>query len=432
MMEPNDLLIRGGRVIDPSCGRDGVGDMLVRGGRIEAIGTAVSAGGAEVFDASGMIVMPGLIDMHAHLREPGAEEAETIRSGCEAAAAGGFTAICAMPNTDPPTDDEGRIRYIIERSSGCPARVYPVGAITLGRRGEELVEMHRMAAAGAVGFSDDGCSVANARIMANALRYAGMVGRPLILHEEDPELDREGQMNESALSAELGLKGMPRTAEEIMVMRDIALAEYLGERLHVTHISTRVTVGIIREAKARGVRVTCDVTPHHLTLTEERVSTFDTKYKMNPPLRTPDDVQALREGLLDGTVDAIATDHAPHYIENKEVEFIYAAFGVTGLETALAVIDRELVRTGAIGWSAVVRALSCAPAGILGVGGGTLADGSVADVTIYRPENPWTVDPRRMKSKSGNTPYSGFEMPGRVAATVVGGVIHLNRPAGLE
>ncbi len=425
MRNMSDLLIKGGRVIDPSQGLDEVRDVLVRDGRIAASGTAPD-GASEVFEATGMLVLPGLIDLHTHLREPGGEEAETIRSGCAAAAWGGYTAVCAMPNTDPATDDAGRVRFIIDRASGCPARVYPIGAITRGRKGEELVEMHDMARAGAAGFSDDGCSVANARIMVNALRYAQMVGKPLILHEEDPNLDHEGQMNESALSAELGFRGMPRTAEEVMTARDIALAEYVGSPLHITHISTRGTVEIIRAAKARGVRVTCDVTPHHLTLTEERVASFDTRFKMNPPLRTPDDVEALRTGLADGTIDAIATDHAPHYPENKEVEFIYAAFGVTGLETALAVVDRELVRPGIIGWSDVARLMSAFPAGILGVEGGSLAAGRTADITIYNPASSWTVDPRTMKSRSSNTSFFGWELPGRASATVVGGALRRN------
>lgn len=422
----SDLLIRGGRVIDPSSGIDGVRDVLVRDGRIERIAEGITEERVEIFDAAGMLVLPGLIDMHTHLREPGGEEAETIRSGCEAAAWGGYTAVCAMPNTDPATDDAGRVRFILSRAGGCPARVYPVGAITRGRKGAELAEMGGMAIAGAVAFSDDGCSVADARLMTNALRYAKMTGRPLLLHEEEPTLAAGGQMNEGDLSTELGLRGMPRTAEEVMTSRDIALAEYLGAPLHITHISTRGTVEIIRAAKARGVAVTCDVTPHHLTLDEHLVATFDTRYKMNPPLRTPDDIAALREGLADGTIDAIATDHAPHYPENKEVEFIYAACGVTGLETALPVIDRELVRTGAISWGDVVRLFSANPARILGVGGGTLAPGSVADITIYHPDAPWTVEPRRMRSRSSNTAYFGWELPGRAAATVVGGELHRN------
>jgi dihydroorotase len=401
-------------------------DVAVRNGRIEKLGHGLSGDGADVFDASGMLVMPGFIDLHTHLREPGGEEAETIASGCEAAAWGGYTAICPMPNTDPGTDDAGRIKFVLDRATGAPVRVYPIGAITRGRRGEELAEMFEMTKAGAAGFSDDGCSVMNARIMANALRYAAMVGKPLILHEEDPNLDRDGQMNEGALSAILGLQGMPGISEEVMVLRDIALAEYLGAGLHITHISSKGTVDIIRKAKDRGMRITCDVTPHHLTLTEERVAAFDTRFKMNPPLRTEADMRALREGLADGTVDVIATDHAPHYPENKEVEFIYAAFGVTGLETAVAVIDRELIRTGAISWNDAVRFFSQAPARILGVPGGTLAPGSAADITIYNPDLPWTVDVARMRSKSVNTPYSGWDLPGRAAAIVVDGRLRLN------
>lgn len=411
-------------MIDPAQGLDDVRDLLVRDDRIERIEANLSPEGAEVFEAGGMIVLPGLIDLHTHLREPGGEEAETIRSGCEAAARGGYTAVCAMPNTDPATDDAGRVRFILSRAEGCSARVYPVGAITRGRKGAELVEMADMVRAGAAAFSDDGCSVADARVMANALRYAAMIGKPLLLHEEEPSLDAEGQMNEGALSAELGLRGMPRTAEEIMVMRDIALAEYVGAPLHVTHISTRGTVELVRAARARGVRITCDVTPHHLTLAEDMVATFDTRYKMNPPLRTRDDIRALREGLADGTIDVIATDHAPHYPENKEVEFIYAAFGVTGLETALPVIDRELIRPGVISWSDAARLFSAAPAGILGIGSGTLVPGSTADITIYNPDAPWKVEPRKMRSRSVNTAFFDWDLPGRAAATVVGGTLH--------
>ena len=425
-MNPRDLFIKGGRVIDPSNGIDDKRDIFIRKGRVAALGEKLKRDKAEVFDASGMIVMPGLIDMHAHLREPGDEEAETIISGCDAAARGGFTAVCAMPNTEPPTDDAGRIKYILERANGAKARVYPVGAITRGRRGKEIVEMQEMVQAGAVGFSDDGVSVANASVMLNALRYANMVGKPIIAHEEDANLDNGGHMNESALSAELGLKGMPGIAEETLIMRDIAIAEYTGTVLHVTHISTCESVALIRDAKARGVRVTCDVTPHHLALTEDLVSTFDTRYKMNPPLRSQDDVEAIRDGLADGTIDAIATDHAPHYIEEKELEFIYAAFGVTGLETALGVVNLELVNRGILTWSDVVKKMSFAPSQILGVVGGTLREGAAGDVTIYNPDNPWKVDPHRMKSKSGNTAFFNRELPGQVAATVVGGVLYIN------
>ena len=419
-------MIKGGTVVDLSQEIHDIRDILIRNGKVAELGKDLDKEGAEIFDVSGMIVMPGLIDMHAHLREPGFEEAETIMSGCEAAARGGFTAVCAMPNTEPPTDDAGRVRYVIEQARGARARVYPVGAITRGRRGEVLVEMGEMAQTGAVGFSDDGVSIADSSVMLNAMRYAQMVGRTIIAHEEDPYLDRGGQMNEGALSAELGLKGMPPIAEVTMIMRDVAIAEYTATSLHVTHISTKGTVNIIREAKSRGVRVTCDVTPHHLTLTEDLVATFDTRYKMNPPLRTRDDVNALREGLRDGTIDAIATDHAPHSLEYKEREFIYAAFGITGLETALGVIHKELVLKGILTWDDVVEKMSCAPARIIGVEGGTLAKGSIGDATIYNPEDPWIVDPSCMKSRSSNTAFFDWELPGCAAATVVGGVLYRN------
>ncbi|MFC1538309.1 dihydroorotase [Candidatus Latescibacterota bacterium] len=373
-----------------------------------------------------MIVMPGLIDMHTHLREPGEEEAETIMSGCEAAARGGFTAVCAMPNTQPATDDAGRVKYILEKAEGAKARVYPIGAITRGREGKEIVEMREMVQTGAVGFSDDGISVANTSVMLNAMRYADMIGKPIIAHEEDANLNARGQMNEGILSAELGLKGMPGIAEDTYVMRDIAIAEYTGTGIHITHISTKETVQIIREAKSRGVKVTCDVTPHHFALTDDLVATFDTRYKMNPPLRTASDVDAIIEGLADGTIDAIATDHAPHYIEKKELEFIYAAFGVTGLETALGIAQLVLIDKKRMTWSDIVRTMSQAPARILGIVGGTLKEGSVADVTIYNPKAPWTVDPHKMKSKSSNTAFFGRTLPGQVAATIVGGIVHKN------
>ena len=422
-MNSPDLLIRGGTVIDPAQGLNGIRDILIRDGLVAEIGSELPSDSAEVFDAGGLLVFPGLIDMHVHLREPGAEEAETINSGCRAAAKGGFTAVCAMPNTTPATDDAGRVKYILDRAANAMARVYPIGAITRGREGTQLVEMSEMAATGAVGFSDDGCSVADSRVMKNALRYAGMVGRLVLCHEEDSSLAKGGHMNESALSAELGLAGIPSAAEELMVLRDIALAEYTGTRVHITHISTRGTVSIIREAKARGVKVTCDVTPHHLALTEDALTGYDTRFKMNPPLRTREDVEAVHRGLADGTIDAIATDHAPHYIEKKELEFIYAAFGVTGLETALGVVHRELVATGTLTWDEAIRKLSAEPAQLLGIPGGTIQEGSVADVTIYDPESPWTVEPRAMVSKSKNTCFFGWELPGQVIATILGGTL---------
>ncbi len=423
-MNDRDLLIRGGTVVDPAADVHDVLDVLVSGGNVADIGRDIDAGDAGVFDASGMLVMPGLIDLHTHLREPGGEDSETIETACEAAAFGGFTAVCAMPNTDPPTDDAGRIRYLLERAAGAKARVHPVGAVTRGRAGTDLVEMFDMVDAGAVGFSDDGCSVADAGVMFNALRYAKMTGKPVIAHEEEPSLDAGGQMNDGALSAELGLAGMPSVAEEIMVMRDIALAEYTGTALHVTHISTAGTIELIRRAKARGVKVTCDVTPHHIALDEELLATYDTRYKMNPPLRTARDLEAVREGLCDGTIDVIATDHAPHSLEYKECEFIVARFGVTGLETALGVVQKTLVDTGLLGWDDVVRKLSVHPAFIIGVPGGALSVGAAADVTIYDPAHRWKVDTAAMRSKSSNTCFFDWELPGRTAATVVGGRIH--------
>jgi len=431
-MSDKRLLIRGGTVIDPSeklnekREKREKRDILIEDGVIKEIGTSIDAGDALVFEAEGMLVFPGLIDMHTHLREPGGEESETVQTGCDAAAAGGFTAVCPMPNTKPTTDDPGRIRYILECAIGAKARVYPVGALTVGRDGEDITEMAAMTEAGAVAFSDDGCSVNDAEIMRHALRYANMIGKPVIGHEEDSSLDRDGQMNESSLSAELGLRGMPSIAEEIMTLRDLAIAEYTNTAFHVTHISTRGTIDIIRAAKARGVQVTCDVTPHHLTLNEELLATYDTRYKMSPPLRSQDDVEAMREGLKDGAIDAIATDHAPHSLELKMREFLYAPFGVTGLETALSVIQKELVDTGIISWERVIESLSTAPARILGVEGGTLAKGSIGDVAIYDPKDSWKVEPKKMKSRSGNTCYFNWEMPGRVQATVVGGVLYRN------
>ncbi|MFC1606423.1 dihydroorotase [Candidatus Latescibacterota bacterium] len=417
----SSLLIKNGHVIDPSQDLDGIIDIHIVDGRIAEIGDGLVDGGTEMFDAGGKLVFPGLIDMHAHLREPGFEESETIVTGCESAAAGGFTAVCAMPNTNPPTDDAGRVRYILEAAAGAKARVYPVGAITKKREGQEIVEMNDMVTAGAVAFSDDGSGVSSSRVMLHALRYASMIGKPIMAHEEDTDLAAGGQVHESALSAELGLRGLSSLAEELPTQRDIALAEYVGTGLHITHVSTRGTVDIIRDAKRRGLPVTSDVTPHHLTLSEELVATFDTRYKMKPPLRTADDVAAVRDGLKDGTIDAIATDHAPHSPEIKEIEFIDSAFGVTGFETALAVIHRELVDTGLLSWADVVSRMSQIPAKILGVEGGSLGVGSIGDVTIYNPESPWTVEPERMKSKSRNTCYFGWELTGKVVATVVGG-----------
>lgn len=425
-MTSRDIIIKGGRVIDPAHDHDGAADIRISGGTVAEVGTDLDTDGGQVVDAAGKLVMPGLIDMHVHLREPGFEESETIMTGCDAAAAGGFTAVCCMPNTNPAIDDAAHVQFIRNRAEGARARVYPIGAITRGRKGAEITEMADMARAGAVAFSDDGSGIESSRIMLNALRYAAMVGRPLLLHEEDEAFSPNAHMNESALSARLGLGGLPRVAEEIPTMRDIALAEYVGAPIHITHISTRVSVELVRAAKARGQKVTCDVTPHHLTLTEELVATFDTRYKMKPPLRTADDIAALVEGLKDGTIDAIATDHAPHAPEIKDVEFTEAANGVTGLETALGVMHREFVAKDVLSWTDVIRLMSMNPAAILGVDGGGITPGSPADITIYDPANPWVVDPAAMKSKSGNSAYFDWELPGTVVMTMVGGVVYEN------
>ncbi len=425
-MSHKKLLIRGATVVDPSQNINGKKDILVENGVIARLAGKISDTDADIFDAKGMFVFPGLIDMHTHLREPGAEEAETVQSGCEAAAAGGYTAVCPMPNTTPAMDDPGRVRYVVGLAKGAKARVYPIGALTVGRKGEDITEMAAMVEEGAIAFSDDGCSVKNAEIMRHALRYAAMIGKPVLGHEEDPYLARDGQMNEGALSAELGLRGIPPIAEETMTSRDIAIAEYTKTPFHVTHISTRGVLDIIKAAKTRGVRVTCDVTPHHLTLTEDLLTTYDTRYKMNPPLRSVDDVEAMREGIRDGSIDAIATDHAPHSLELKMREFIYAPFGVTGLETALAVVQKSLIDTGVIDWTRAIELLSCTPAKLLGVEGGTLAKGSVADVAIYDPKDSWKVEPEKMKSRSTNTCYFDWKLPGRVQATVLGGELYRN------
>ena len=425
-MTSHDIIIKGGRVIDPAHELDGSADIRISNGKIAEVGEGLDTDGSQVIDATGKLVMPGLIDMHVHLREPGFEESETIKTGCEAAAAGGFTAVCCMPNTDPAIDDASRVQYILNRAEGARARVFPVGAVTRGRKGAEITEMADMARAGAVAFSDDGSGIGNSRIMLNALRYASMVGRPLLLHEEDEAFSPNAHMNESALSAQLGLGGLPRVAEEIPTMRDIAIAEYVDAPVHITHISTRGSVELIRTAKSRGIKITCDVTPHHLTLTEKLVATYDTRYKMKPPLRTDDDIEALIAGLKDGTIDAIATDHAPHAPEIKEVEFTEAANGVTGLETALGVIHRELVEKGLLSWGDVVRLMSTNPATILGIDGGSITAGMAADLTVYDPVRPWAVDPAAMKSKSGNTPYFDWELPGTVVMTIVGGVVNEN------
>ncbi|HEU5174745.1 MAG TPA: dihydroorotase [Gemmatimonadaceae bacterium] len=421
------LLLRGGRVVDPSQRHDGVADVVLVDGRIDSIGRAGDVGGdVETIDCSGLVVAPGFVDVHCHLREPGREDVETIATGARAAVAGGFTAVCAMPNTDPVTDNQAAVGFILrqgQRADG--ARVYPIGAITVGQKGEKLAEFGEMIAAGAVAVSDDGKPVASAQLMRTALEYARTFGVPVADHCEEPTLAHGGAMNEGLMSAKLGLRGIPAEAEEIMAIRDILLARRTGGHVHLCHMSTRGSVELIRWGKDRHINVTAEVCPHHLSLTEDEVEGYDTNAKMNPPLRTADDVAALQEAVKDGTIDLIATDHAPHHYDEKEREFADAPNGIVGLETALAVNLTWLVDAGIIDLATLIDRMACAPARVFKLPGGTLRKGAVGDVTIFDPAARWTVDPKEFRSKGRNTPYAGRTLSGRVHYTIVDGrVLH--------
>jgi dihydroorotase len=417
------LLLKGGRLLDPAQKLDGVGDVLVVDGKIARAGGTIDGGDdAQVIDCTGSYVTPGFVDVHCHLREPGREDVETIATGARAAAAGGFTAICAMPNTDPVTDNQAAVGFIIRQAMRAgAARVYPIGAISVGQKGEALAEFGEMVGAGAIAVSDDGKPVVSAQLMRTALEYAQTFNIPVIDHCEEPTLAHGGSMNEGYLSARLGLRGIPAEAEEIMVIRDILLARRTGGHVHLAHMSTKGSVELIRWGKERGIRVTAEVTPHHLTLTEDAVSEYDTAAKMNPPLRTAADVESLREALRDGTIDLIATDHAPHHYDAKEREFADAPFGIVGLETALALVVTELVEPGIIDFATLVDRMSTRPARLFGLPGGTLRAGTVADVTVFDPKHEWTVEPGAFLSKGRNTPYAGRKLRGRTLATIVGG-----------
>ena len=414
-------LIKNGRLVDPAQKLDENLEILVDDGVIKALDRDIQASDAEVIDARGKVVVPGLIDMHVHLRDPGQEYKEDIASGTLAAAAGGFTSVVCMPNTAPVNDNIAVTDYILRKAKACGVvNVFPVAAISKGLKGESLTEMGELKEGGCIAFSDDGRWVASGDLMRRALEYARLFDMPLISHAEDFSISGKGVMNEGFVATELGLKGVPWAAEDAAVFRDVILAEFTGAQLHICHISTRGTVEIIRAAKARGVRVSCDVTPHHLTLTEDDVRGYNTNAKMNPPLRTTEDLEALYEGLRDGTIDAIATDHAPHHRDEKNVEFDLALNGIVGLETALPLV-LMLVEKGVLPLHNALAALTLAPARILSLARGTLEKGAVADITIFDPEKKWLVASERFRSKSRNTPFEGWTLKGRVLRTMVAG-----------
>jgi dihydroorotase len=419
------LLLSGGRLLDPSSKLDERGDVLIRDGKIEAVGGRIDgADDAEVIDCSDLIVSPGFIDVHCHLREPGREDVETIATGARAAAAGGFTAVCAMPNTDPVTDNQAAVGFVLRQGQRAgAARVHPIGAISVGQQGKVLAEFGEMVGAGAVAVSDDGKPVASAQLMRTALEYARTFRIPVVDHCEEPTLSAGGAMNEGIVSAQLGLKGIPAEAEEIMVIRDILLARLTGGHVHLAHMSTRGSVELIRWGKERGINVTAEVCPHHLSLTEESVRGYDTNAKMNPPLRTARDVEALRDAVRDGTIDLIATDHAPHHYDEKEREFADAPNGIVGLETALGVIVTKLVEPGLLNYADLVDRMSCTPARVFHLPGGTLERGGIADITVFDPKAHWKVDASEFLSKGRNSPYDGMSLIGRAACTIVAGSV---------
>jgi dihydroorotase len=419
------FVIRGGRVLDPANSVDAVQDLLIQDGKIARLGPKLAVPHATtVIDAAGKVVCPGFIDMHVHLREPGYEYKETVASGTRAAAAGGFTAVCCMANTSPVNDNRSITDYILAkaRSEGI-VRVYPIGAVTRGLEGKELAELAELAEAGCVGFSDDGKCVMNAELYRRAMEYTLPFAAPVISHAEDHALSRSGAMHEGVVSTELGLRGIPAAAEDVMVARDIVLAELTGAHVHIAHLSTAGAVRLVRDAKARGVHVTAEVTPHHLLLTDEAVRSWDANTKMAPPLRTKRDTEALVEALADGTLDCIATDHAPHAVADKEGEFDRAANGIVGLETAFTVLHDRLVRPGVLPLATLVARLSRDPARLLNLAGGSLTVGAAADVTLIDPATAVTIDPARFASKSRNTPFGGWTATGAPWKTIVGGKI---------
>ena len=416
------ILIKNGRVIDPAQNIDEVTNLAIKDGRIAAIGAAAPASADDVIDAGGLIVAPGLIDMHVHLREPGFEEAETIATGTAAAAAGGFTAVACMPNTDPPLDNDAAIEFVLRQAARAAyTRVYPIGALTKGRQGEDLAEIGLMVRAGAIAFSDDGNGVASSAVCLRAMRYVSMFDRLFIQHCEDPGLAGGGCMHAGPTAARLGLPGIAATAEIVMAQRDITLAQQAGARYHVAHVSTAGAVDLVRRAKQEGGRVTTEVCPHHLLLTDEACSSYNANFKVNPPLRSRADVAACVEGVRDGTIDCLVSDHAPHRREDKEYEFQNAPFGMIGVEFSLPLFIQALVDPEVLTWPGLIAAMSTRPAQLLGVTGGTLNVGQPADVTLIDPNQEWVIDVERLHSKSTNTPFGGREVHGRAVGTLVGG-----------
>jgi dihydroorotase len=419
------VLVRGGRVLDPSQGLDAGVDLLLVDGIVARVGAALEAPeGAETIDATGLVVVPGLIDVHVHLREPGQEHRETIRSGARAAAAGGFTSVVAMPNTDPPIDDPATVGFVLAAGLAAGgARVFPTGCITMGQQGEQLTEFGELIDAGAIAVTDDGRPVSSAGMLRMALEYALAFDLPIAVHAEELTLSRGGSMNEGIVATRLGLTGIPNAAEDVMIARDLVLAELTGGRLHVQHVSTRGGVGLIRDAKARGVRVTAEAAPHHFTLTDEAVGAYRTEAKMNPPLRSEADRDEVRRGVADGTLDVIATDHAPHHYDEKEQAFDDAPFGIVGLETALGLAYTELVEPRLLDLAGLVDRMSCGPARAMGLVDrfGSLTEGMSADVTLIDPRLEWTVDPAAFLSLSRNTPFAGRRLRCRAVRTLVAG-----------
>lgn len=424
------IYLKNGRLLDPVSGKDESKEILIVDGRIESMKDKISAdSSSKVIDLKGKIIAPGFIDMHVHLREPGFEHKETIETGCLSAAYGGFTAVCCMPNTNPAIDDESVVRYIHEKGKTvCEGvvDVYPIAAATKGREGKELAPMAELAHAGAVGFTDDGAPISSAEVMRRALEYSSMYGLPVIQHAEESTMTHGGSMNEGVVSTTLGMPGIPPIAEELMIARDLILLRYTPKaRYHVAHVSTRDSVEHVRRAKAQNLNVSCEVTPHHFTLTDEIVGSFDTNTKMNPPLRMNEDVQAMKQGLKDGTIDVIATDHAPHTIDEKEVEYTQAPFGIVGLETALGLSIAELVEQGYLTLAQLIEKLSTNPRRICSLPVIKIQEGEMANLTLFDPACEWTVNIQEFKSKSKNSPFDGRKLKGKSVGIINNGIVFL-------